>query len=176
MRAGGLVLLALVLAGCTSETPEPAAPGPAASLAPAAAPEANLTEPNATEATGNANFPAQERDLHVGAYAYAGPAGTGNMHEASWQVQVPAGARAARALANFTGTLLAGPMHLMIHVGALGEGGEMVADASGPAPPLQTELVPLPEGTASIVVMCHPDGEPGGAMVNYDVHLRVEFA
>lgn len=112
----------------------------------------------------------------MGAYAYAGPAGTGNMREASWEGEVPAGARAVKAIANSSGTLLAGSMHLIIHLGALGEGGEMVADASGASPPLQTDLVPLPEGTASIVVMCHPGGDPGGAMVNYDVHLRVEFA
>lgn len=170
--------LALLLAGCTSEAPvaqvEPApaaAPPGGAATVPPAEERANATR------LGNGSFAPQERDLHVTLYATAGGQhDTGNMADASWTVQVPAGARFVKASATWTAsTPLSEVLDLMIHNGTAEQPGPMLTGTVG-ASPLATEAIALPEGVTTLDIMCHVDGDPLGVEVDQDVHLKVEFA
>jgi hypothetical protein len=178
LPAASLSVLALLLAGCTGAPSAPPAEPLQTGQEPPGGPNATAPAPgpgNASAPAANRSFPPQEHDLQVTAYA-ATPAGdTGNMNDATWQVDVPAGATTVKATAAFHATSQLGEMMLMIHLGTLQEPGDMLTAVNG-ASPLATDTVAVPPGVTTLLVMCHVGGDPASAEVVADAHLTAEFA
>jgi hypothetical protein len=181
VRAPVLALLAvaLLMAGCISPAPqaqEQPTGGPAAG--PSGSGNATVIPPKGNATSANGTFPPQEHDLHVVIYANVadGMVDTGNMADASWTVEVPAAARWVKATATWTpSTPLSANLNLMIHNGTAEQPGKMLVGKAGGSP-IALDPIPIPEGQKTLDIMCHVDGNPVGAEVLQDVHLKVEFA
>lgn len=179
-----LLALASLLAGCAA-SPQQAPPGGDQPLEASGGGEtsaqagANTTaEAGAgAEATaGQGAYPPQEHTLSVTYYASAGPADTGNMGQAVWELAVPQGARLVRATAEWSpSTPASAEQSLMIHLGTAAEMGDMIAGVAGGSP-LATEWVPIPEGSATLALMCHVMGRPVNLEVMQETRLVAEFA
>jgi len=182
MRGAALLALALLAAGCTAAPHADEAP-----LEPTAEPvdaHANMTAAehaaNATDAAADAarTFAPQEHDLHVGPYADVAAANwsTGNMKDASWTVDIPAGARTISVKANITtqgpGVQL-GDLVLMIHNGTADQPGGMLAGSDGEP---KVGPTPIPPGARTLCVMFHVEGDPAAAQGPMDAHLVATFA
>ncbi|MCA1813775.1 MAG: hypothetical protein LC624_07475 [Halobacteriales archaeon] len=183
MRAWVWVVVFL-LAGCTAQPHADESPVQPAGEPPTGAAAMNMTEGDHANRTLHGAprpvFSAQEHDLHVGPYAHipAANQSTGNMKDASWTVDIPAGARTITLVANVTNagpSLIVGSLDLMIHNGTAEEPGPMLAGTNGSAE-YKVGPVPIPEGARTLCAMFHAEGDPAAAQGPMDAHLMATFA
>lgn len=127
------------------------------------------------------DFASVEHVMRVSYYAQ-GPGGsivdTMNMRDTTWQLDVPAGAREARVLAEWEASTPASrEQGVMLHVGTRDELRDPIVEAYSTSP-LETEWVELPIGELTLVVMCHvysTEAQPAAAEIDQETRFLVEF-
>lgn len=125
----------------------------------------------------NESYPSQEFDLHVTfAISGANADAQSDVEEMMRQVDLPSGANTFALEATWAPVVpFAARQFCMAHVGTLEEMGPMIGGREG-ASPIRFGPIGIPAGNGTLVVMCMVVGDPAGAEVLQDIHVKLDFA